>query len=74
MCSILDARITVIGQAIDELAEETRTGTQRAAARRPGTDAGSAGVAERLAAIWAMLAELDPGLAERVTRYAAPAD
>ena len=31
-------------------------------------------VVQRLAALWAMMAELDPGLAERLPRYAAPAD
>jgi hypothetical protein len=64
MCSTPDARIALLGQAIDELAQ-TRTGE---------TDADMTGVAQRLAAIWAMVAELDPGLAACLPRYASPAD
>jgi hypothetical protein len=67
MCSIPDARLALIGQAIDRLAEEARTGTQPG---EPGTD----DVAQRLADIWAMVAELDPALARRLPKYAAPAD
>jgi hypothetical protein len=79
MRSIPDARIALLGQAIDELAQQTRTGTHRGAADETGpdggnTDAGMEGVAQRLAAIWAMVAELDPGLAARLPRYAGPAD
>jgi hypothetical protein len=79
MCSIPDARIALLGQAIDELAQQTGTGTHRGVAdgTRPdggNTDAGLEGVAQRLAAIWAMVAELDPGLAARLPRYAGPAD
>jgi hypothetical protein len=67
MCSTPDPRIALLGQAIDELAEHARTGT------RPGTEgAGMDDMAQRLAGIWAMVAELDPGLAERLPRYAAP--
>jgi hypothetical protein len=72
MCSIPDARIALIGQAIDELAEEMRSGTQRAGKGSADAIAGADGVAQRLATLWAMVAELDPGLAERVARYAAP--
>ena len=98
MCSTPDARIALLGQAIDELAADTRTGTQSATAQTTaqsagtesggtesaGTESGGVesggaatemdGVAERLARIWAMVAELDPGLAECLPRYAAPAD
>jgi hypothetical protein len=79
MCSIPDARIALLGQAIDELAQQTGTGTHRGVADGTGpdggnTDAGLEGVAQRLAAIWAMVAELDPGLAARLPRYAGPAD
>jgi len=66
MCSTPDARLALIGQAIDKLAEEARTGTQAAAAADD--------VMQRLAEIWAMVAELDPGLAQRLPRYADPAD
>ena len=89
MCSTPDARIALLGQAIDELARQTRTGTRRGAtdgtgpddagpdsARPDGgdADAGMDGVAQRLAAIWAMVAELDPGLAARLPRYVGPAE
>jgi hypothetical protein len=67
MCSIPDARIALIGQAIDELAQETRTGATGSAA-----DGDTDGVARRLAQIWAMVAELDPGLAARLPRYTGP--
>jgi hypothetical protein len=70
MCSIPDARLALIGQAIDKLAEEARTGTQAVGAEGAGTD----DVMQRLAEIWAMVAELDPGVARRLARYAAPDD
>jgi hypothetical protein len=70
MCSIPDARIALIGQAIGDLAEAMRTGTLPTGTEGAGTDE----VAQRLAGIWAMVAELDPGLAMRLPRYAAPAD
>ena len=79
MCSTVSERLARIGQAIDELAAETR-GTGR-----PMGDAGSMGIVpagtglavgglvgsldDRLARIWLMMAELDPELARRVTDY-----
>ncbi len=74
MCSTPDARIALLGQAIDELAADTRSGTRAATAGSAGTGTEMDSVAERLAGIWAMVAELDPGLAERLPRYAAPAE
>jgi hypothetical protein len=73
MCSTPEARIALIGQAIDQLAEETRRGAKHATA---GSDeaAEADDVALRLAGIWAMVAELDPGLARCLARYAAPTD
>ncbi len=78
MCSIADARLALIGQAIDELAEEmrrTRTGARRTGEGGAGTGGGETvadpdSVVQRLATLWAMVAELDPGLAERAARYA----
>jgi ABC-type transporter Mla subunit MlaD len=61
MCSTREARIAAIGAAIDEVA---------AAARACG--AGHADVTDltdRLASIWAMVAELDPALAARLRNY-----
>lgn len=60
MCSTTDARLSLLGRAIDELAAAARAGLE---------DAGPDGMAERLAGIWAMVAELDPGLAQRLPRY-----
>jgi hypothetical protein len=61
MCSTREARIAKIGAAIDEVA---------AAAR--GDLAGQPDVtelADRLAGIWAMVADLDPVLAARLRAY-----
>jgi hypothetical protein len=68
MCSITDPRLAMIGTAIDELAEDARAEAARVRAGdgRPGT---SDTMAERLAVIWAMVADLDPGLAQRLSRY-----
>jgi hypothetical protein len=74
MCSTVSERLARIGQAIDELAAETReTG-------RPVRGAGTAGTGpaasmdDRLAQIWQMMAELDPEVARRVTDYGGSSD
>jgi hypothetical protein len=75
MCSMTDPRLAMIGTAIDELAEAARAEAARdgAASRgtpgAPGTAATSDTMAERVAGIWAMVADLDPGLARRLSRY-----
>ena len=68
MCSTTDQRLAMIGTAIDELAEAARDEAARTGAGggRPGT---SDTMAERLAGIWAMVADLDPGLAQRLSWY-----
>jgi hypothetical protein len=64
MCSTVSERLARIGQAIDELAAETR------GMGRPQRDpARAASLDDRLARIWLMMAELDPELARRVTDY-----
>jgi hypothetical protein len=68
MCSITDPRLAMIGTAIDELAEAARA---EAAHPRPALGA-SGTMAERVAGIWAMVAELDPGLAQRLAQYTDP--
>jgi hypothetical protein len=60
MCSTVSERLARIGMAIDELAADSLA-PDRAG---PGT-----GMQERLAMIWAMIAELDPELARRVPEY-----
>ena len=68
MCSTTDQRLAMIGTAIDELAEACPgcRHQDRAGDGRPGT---SDTMAERLAGIWAMVADLDPGLAQRLSWY-----
>jgi hypothetical protein len=57
-----DSRLALIGIAIDKLAEEARAG---------GPGDGADGMAARLACLWAMMADLDPALAQRLPRYTA---
>jgi hypothetical protein len=70
MSSITDPRLALIGAAIDELAEASR-----AASGSPGSSPTPGGpetpgtMAERVARIWAMVADLDPGLAQRLSGY-----
>ena len=73
MCSMTDPRLAMIGTAIDELAAAARADAARAEAagagagdNRPGT---ADTMAERVAGIWAMVADLDPGLAQRLSQY-----
>lgn len=83
MCSITDRRLALIGLAIDELAEAARVAAGDPGPGTPGTtaegtmtqDSGSQDamahdtMAERVARIWAMVADLDPGLAHRLSQY-----
>ena len=55
MCSTQEVRLARLRAAIDEVA--------RAAHASPGEHADPEELAERLAGLWAMIAELDPGLA-----------
>jgi len=57
-----DARLALIGIAIDKLAEE---------ARASGPGDGPDGMAARLACVWAMMADLDPAMAQRLPYYTA---
>jgi len=68
MCSITDPRLARIGTAIDELAEAVRAeavGTPKGTGLPSTPDT----MAERVAGIWAMVADLDPGLAQRLSQY-----
>jgi hypothetical protein len=56
MCSMPDPRLIVIGTAIDELAED---------AAGEGLDT----LHRRLAELWAMVAAMDPELAQRLPGY-----
>lgn len=61
MCSTPDPRLTRIGAAIDELAED--------AAGEAVDPAAVDTLAGRLAELWAMVAAMDPGLAQRLPGY-----
>ena len=63
MCSTAAERLARLGQAIDDLAADSQTSV-----RATGHDH----VTDRVAGIWAMLAELDPGLDSRLAGYYAP--
>jgi len=70
MCSTPSERLARIGEAIDKLAADSRApdpaGPDPAGPGPAGVDGG---IQDRLARIWAMVAELDPDLARRVTDY-----
>ena len=70
MSSMTDPRLAMIGAAIDELAEASRaaSGTPGPSSI-PGAPDTSGSMAERVARIWAMVADLDPGLAQRLPGY-----
>jgi hypothetical protein len=61
MCSTREARLARLRAAIDEVALAARAG--------PDGHADPGELAERLAGLWAMIAELDPGLAARLSGY-----
>jgi hypothetical protein len=78
MCSITTERLALIGTAIDELAEAARVAAADTGAGHPDTmapdtmaqDARSHdALAERVAVIWAMVADLDPAVAHRLSQY-----
>jgi hypothetical protein len=59
MCSNAAARLAHLGEAIDQFAGEAAEAGDSVPAQAAG----------RLAALWAMMAELDPGLARRLPGY-----
>ena len=61
MCSTREERLASLRAAIDEVA--------LAAQANPGGHADLEELAARLASLWAMIAELDPGLAARLRGY-----
>ena len=62
MCSMPEDRLALIGKAIDEVAAALSAGAPSGAELDD--------LARRLARIWGMIAELDPGLAGRLQGYA----
>jgi hypothetical protein len=69
MSSTTDPRLAMIGAAIDELAEASRAASSTPGSSTPGVPDTSGTMAERVARIWAMVADLDPGLAQRLPGY-----
>ena len=69
MSSTTDPRLAMIGAAIDELAEASRAASGSPGSSTPGVPDTSGTMAERVARIWAMVADLDPGLAQRLPGY-----
>jgi hypothetical protein len=65
MCSTTGERLVRIGSAIDELAAEAAA-AEAAGAGQPGP---AGDIADRLARLWAMVADLDPELARRLPGY-----
>ncbi|MGB6583099.1 MAG: hypothetical protein WBF34_34810 [Streptosporangiaceae bacterium] len=61
MCSIDESALRRVAEAIDQLDAD-----------RKRTD--SAGLEAQIAAVWAMVTEIDPELARLVSRYANPRD
>jgi hypothetical protein len=61
VCSIQESRLARVGEAIDEIDAAVHAATPAA----PDMD----DLAERVATIWAMVAELDPALALRMPGY-----
>ena len=60
MCSIPEAAIDSLVEAIDALAADSRSG------------AATPELAERIAVLWGMISDLDPELARRRPRYENP--
>jgi len=78
MCSTASGQLARICRAIEELAdrsaaEGSNAGAEPGQAAAPGSDDTGAedDLTARLAAIWAMVAEADPGLAQRLPGYLA---
>ena len=63
MCSTTGERLATIGNAIDELAAAAATEA------RAGQSGQAGDIADRLARLWAMVADLDPELARRLPGY-----
>ncbi len=62
MCSMMEGRLALIGEAIDDVASALSAGEL--------SSARMADLTARLARIWGMLADLDPALARRLRNYA----
>jgi hypothetical protein len=61
VCSIDESALRRVAEAIDQLDADRKR-------------ADSSGLEARIAAVWAMVSEIDPELARLVSRYANPRD
>lgn len=61
MCSIDESALRRVAEAIDQLDADRKR-------------ADSSGLEAQIAAVWAMVSEIDPELARLVSRYADPRD
>jgi hypothetical protein len=66
MCSTVEGRLALIGEAIDDVAATLSAGEL--------SSAGMDDLTVRVAGIWSMLADLDPALARRLRNYAPAAN
>lgn len=67
MCSTAEQRLAEIGRAIDDLAAEALASQGLAEHRAQADDRDE--VVGKLAELWALLAELDPDIARRMSGY-----
>lgn len=67
MCSTVELRLAEIRRAIDDLAAEALAGQGSAEHRVQAGDRDE--VVGKLAELWALLAELDPDIARRMSGY-----
>ena len=61
MCSIDETALQLVAEAIDKLEADHRSGATSV-------------LEEQVAAVWAMVRDIDPELARRASRYAQPPD
>ena len=61
MCSIEESALQRVAEAIDKLEADRKSG-------------GNADLEEQVAAVWAMVREIDPELARLISGYIRPAD
>jgi hypothetical protein len=74
VCSTTADRIARICAAIEELAGGPGERDAVSVVAPGASDAAAGRAADRLAAIWAMIAEVDPGLAKRLPGYLEASD
>ncbi len=61
MCSIEESALQLVAEAIDKLEADHKSG-------------GASGLEEQVAAVWAILRDIDPELARLISGYIRPAD